>query len=117
LPLKPSIYARLLQEKIEKHHCSIWLVNTGWTGGDFNSGKRMPLPFTRRMINWILSGEHTSVSFHEDPIFEIAVPDHIEGIPTELLYPKQTWQDLEEFVEVAQKLRQDFRENYQKFHF
>jgi phosphoenolpyruvate carboxykinase (ATP) len=117
LPLKPSIYARLLQEKIEKHHCSIWLVNTGWTGGDFNSGKRMPLPFTRRMINWILSGEHTSVSFHEDPIFEIAVPDHIEGIPNELLYPKQTWQDLEEFVEVAQKLRQDFRENYQKFHF
>lgn len=117
LPLKPTIYANLLQKKIEKHKCSIWLVNTGWTGGDYNSGKRMPLPYTRRMINWILSGEHTSVSFHQDPIFEIAVPDQIEGVPTELLFPEKTWQDHQKFMEVAQKLKQDFSDNYQKFKF
>ncbi|MFN2304547.1 MAG: phosphoenolpyruvate carboxykinase (ATP), partial [Anaerolineales bacterium] len=56
LPLKPNIYANLLREKIQEHQCSIWLLNTGWSGGDFNTGYRIPLPHTRRMVNWILSG-------------------------------------------------------------
>ena len=115
LPLKPPIYANLLKEKIEKHQPSIWLVNTGWTGGDYNSGKRMPLPFTRRMINWILSGEHEQANFHLDPIFEVAVPDQIKGIPTKLLSPEKTWENPKKFKEIAQKLQKDFRDNYQKF--
>ena len=115
LPLKPTIYANLLKEKIRKHQPSIWLVNTGWTGGDYNSGKRMPLPFTRRMINWILSGEHEQASFHLDPVFEVAVPDQIEGIPNNLLYPETTWEDQNKFKEIAQKLQKDFQDNFQKF--
>lgn len=115
LPLTPDIYARLLKQKIEKHNCNIWLVNTGWTGGGFNTGKRMHLPHTRRMINWILSGEHENAQYHTDPIFEIAVPDEISGIPTELLYPERTWQDAAEFTKVANALKDDFAENFKKF--
>ena len=115
LPLTPNIYARLLSQKIEKHQSTVWLVNTGWTGGDFNTGYRMPLPHTRRMIDWILSGEHRQANYHKDPIFDVAVPDAIEGIPNELLYPEKTWQDHEAFQQVARKLKQDFEENFEKF--
>ncbi len=90
-------------------------MNTGWTGGGFNTGKRMHLPHTRRMINWILSGEHENAQYHTDPIFEIAVPNEISGIPTELLYPERTWQDASEFSKVANALKDDFAENFKKF--
>jgi phosphoenolpyruvate carboxykinase (ATP) len=115
LPLIPSIYADLLTEKISKHHCHIWLVNTGWTAGDFNSGHRMHLPHTRRMINWILAGEHTQVSYHQDAIFEIAVPDEIPGIPQDLLYPEKTWKDPSAFSAIARDLKHAFDENFEKF--
>jgi len=115
LPLIPSIYAGLLRQKIDKHNCAVWLVNTGWTGGGFNSGYRMPLPYTRRMVNWILSGEHEGASFHNDPIFGIAVPDHIDEIPENLLFPEQTWEDKKAFTEIANRLKEDFEENFKKF--
>ncbi len=115
LPLIPNIYANLLKQKIKDHGSLIWLVNTGWTGGDYNTGYRMPLPHTRRMVNWILGGEHITASFHTDPIFEIAVPDKIEGIPNELLYPEKTWKDKEAFKNVANTLRNDFKENFKKY--
>jgi len=115
LPLTPNIYANLLRSKLEKHQSDVWLVNTGWTGGDYTTGKRMHLPHTRRMINWILSGEHINASYHMDPVFEIAVPDNISGIPEELLYPEKTWQDQQAFREVAEQLKYDFDENFKKF--
>ena len=114
LPLKPEIYANLLKEKIETHQPLIWLVNTGWTGGDYNSGSRMPLPYTRRMINWILSGEHQQSNYHQDPVFEIAVPNQIAGIPSNLLYPESTWDDKIEFYTIAEKLQKNFRDNCKK---
>jgi phosphoenolpyruvate carboxykinase (ATP) len=115
LPLKPDIYAQLLLEKIEAHQSQIWLVNTGWTGGDFNSGYRMPLPHTRRMVEWILSSEHANVEYHSDSIFNLSVPDEIPGIPTDLLYPEKTWQDKSAFMEVAKALKSDFEENFKQF--
>jgi len=115
LPLTPNIYANLLRSKITKHHCDVWLVNTGWTGGDYNTGKRMHLPHTRRMINWTLSGEHTDASYHMDPVFNFAVPDQISGIPENLLYPERTWQDQNAFHSVAQQLKRDFDTNFEKF--
>jgi phosphoenolpyruvate carboxykinase (ATP) len=115
LPLKPSIYANLLKHKLEEHRSNIWLVNTGWTGGGYNTGYRMPLPQTRRILQWILSGEHINAVFHKDNIFEFDVPNEIEGIPTELLYPEQTWEDKEKFFSTAKRLKQDFDENYKKF--
>lgn len=115
LPLIPNIYAELLKGKLSRHGSNTWLINTGWTGGDYNTGIRMPLPHTRRMINWILSKEHESASYHMDPIFNIAVPDAIEGIPENLLYPEKTWQDRETFMKVAKALKHDFDENFEKF--
>jgi phosphoenolpyruvate carboxykinase (ATP) len=115
LPLIPSIYADLLHQKIAEYNCAVWLVNTGWTGGDFNTGYRMPLPHTRRMVNWILSGEHENASFHIDPVFELEVPDHIDGIPENLLHPEQTWEDKEAFIKVARNLKQGFEDNFEKF--
>jgi len=115
LPLIPSIYAGLLRQKIDKHNCAVWLLNTGWTGGDFNSGYRMPLPYTRRMVNWILSGEHEGVSYHKDPVFGIAVPDRIDEIPENLLFPEQTWEDKKAFTEIASRLKENFDENFKKF--
>jgi len=115
LPLVPNIYAKLLKEKLSTHDSNTWLINTGWTGGDYNSGIRMPLPHTRRMVRWILSGEHEAASYHLDPIFEVAVPDAIKGIPDELLYPEKTWKDRKSFTKVARALRHDFDKNYEKF--
>lgn len=115
LPLIPKIYAKLFKYKIEKHQSFTWLVNTGWTGGGYNTGYRMPLPQTRRMLNWILSGEHENATFHKDQIFDFEVPDRISGVPVELLYPERTWGDHATFLQVARALKQNFKENYKKF--
>ncbi len=115
LPLKPNIYADLLREKLGFHGSQVWLINTGWTGGDYNTGHRMPLPYTRRMVNWVLSDQHHDVDFHLDPIFTIQVPDEITGIPSELLYPEKTWQDKQAFTKIANQLKKDFEENFKKF--
>lgn len=115
LPLTPGIYARLLKERITKFASTTWLVNTGWTGGDYNSGYRMPLNYTRHMINWVLLGEHKNASYHKDPFFNLSVPDHIEGIPNDLLFPGKTWNNQEHFKQVASDLRRAFKENFKKF--
>ena len=115
LPLTPDTYANLLKEKTITHGSCTWLVNTGWTGGDFSVGYRMPLKHTRRMINWILSGEHKDANFHKDLIFNLSVPDHIKGVPDNLLYPEKTWKESEKFMKVANELKQSFEQNFKKF--
>ena len=114
LPLTPDVYANLLREKIDQHGSTTWLVNTGWTGGDSRTGYRMPLKHTRRMVNWILSGEHQKAIYHKEPIFNLSVPDHIEGIPQDFLYPGRNWEDQTRFKRLANNLRVDFEENFQK---
>ena len=115
LPLKPKIYAQLLKEKINQHQSQVWLINTGWTGGGFNQGHRIPLPHTRRMVNWILNNEYKSGEFHSDSIFDLQVPDSINGVPTELLYPEKTWKDHDLFIQTAGRLKTAFDGNFQKF--
>ena len=115
LPLMPDVYANLLQQKLDTHHCNVWLLNTGWTGGDYHTGYRMPLPHTRRMVNWILTGEHQNAKFHSDSIFDIAVPDKIQGLPDNLLHPEMTWEDKNSFMKVANELKNDFDQNFEKY--
>jgi phosphoenolpyruvate carboxykinase (ATP) len=115
LPLTPDIYANLLKAKIEQHGTDVWLVNTGWTGGDYNTGYRMPLQHTRHMINWILSGKHNIAEYHQDPYFNLTVPNEIDGIPQELLYPERTWTDQEAFNQTATDLKRLFDENFKRF--
>ncbi len=114
-PLTPNIYADLLREKITRYHSHVWLINTGWTAGGYHDGYRMPLPYTRQMVNWVLTSNHLEAKFYTDPYFELQVPVSIPGIPDKLLFPQKTWDDQAAFKRVAEKLRTDFSENFNQF--
>jgi len=111
----PSVYASLLGKKIEEHGAHCWLVNTGWTGGPYGVGSRMKIAHTRAMINAALSGALNDVEYREDPIFGLKVPMHIEGVPDEVLNPRGTWSNPEEYDEKAYDLAQKFNDNFQKY--
>ncbi len=115
MPLHPSVYADLLGEKVEKHGAQVWLVNTGWTGGPYGEGHRMKLTHTRRMVDAAISGQLQDVEVKTEPYFGLHVPVHIEGVPDEVLRPRQTWQDSKAYDEQAQKLARMFQENFAQF--
>ncbi len=115
MPLHPGVYAALLGDKIDKHGSGVWLVNTGWTGGPSGVGERMKLAYTRRMVTAALTKELDECEFHEDPIFRLQVPTHIEGVPDDVLQPRETWQDKEAYDAQAQKLARMFVDNFDQF--
>ena len=114
LPLLPQIYADLFRERLEKYGSHVWLINTGWTAGGFHAGYRMPLPYTRAMINWVLSGDGVMAEYQTDPIFGLHTPKTIPGITQELLVPRNTWSDPKGFDKAAKALKSDFDANYSK---
>jgi len=115
LPLPPSVYARMLGEKIAAHGASCWLVNTGWTGGPYGEGQRMQLGYTRAMVHAALDGKLDGVETRRDPVFGLNVPLSVPGVPTEVLDPRATWRDPAAYDAMAQKLAGMFRENFKKF--
>ena len=116
IPLHPGAYARLLGEKIDEHKVDVWLVNTGWTGGPAGGGgNRMKLGYTRRMISVILSGELTGVESFTEPFFKLEIPVGIEGVPTEVLNPGDTWADQAAYDLQAGKLVDMFVQNFKQF--
>jgi len=115
LPLHPGVYAKLLGEKLRQHGAKVWLVNTGWTGGPHGVGSRMKLAYTRRMVSAALAGELDGVETVSDPIFGVAIPRHIEGVPDEVLVPEKAWADKAAFEAQAKKLAGMFAENFKKY--
>lgn len=115
LPLHPTTYAKLLGEKIEKHNVNVYLVNTGWTGGSYGVGERMSIKNTRACINAILNGKINSSEFETLPIFNLAIPKTVEGVDTEVLNPRNTWQDKSAYDETAKKLASMYIENFKKY--
>lgn len=115
LPLHPTRYAELFGHKIERHQVQVWLVNTGWTGGPYGVGKRMPLPYTRAMIQAALSGTLDQVSFVKDPIFHVEIPTAVPGVPSEYLFPRQTWPDPTAYGKQAAHLAELFRQNFARY--
>ena len=115
MPLHPGRYAELLGQKISQHGAKVWLVNTGWTGGPTGVGSRMKLPYTRRMVKAALAGELDGVETVTDPIFGVEIPTAIDGVPSEILVPKNTWADGEAFDAQATKLAKMFVENFEAF--
>lgn len=115
LPLPPSVYARLLGEKLERHNTRCWLVNTGWTGGPFGEGVRMSLHHTRAMVHAALKGKLDDVPTRQDPIFGLHVPTHIRGVPEEILDPRRTWQDPAAYDAKAARLATMFKENFERY--
>ncbi len=111
----PGKYAELLAEKIKKHDAKVWLVNTGWSGGAYGTGKRMKLAFTRAIIDAIHSGRLSDSPTQPDPVFGIHVVTECPGVPNEILIPKNTWTNPAAFDATAKKLAGLFRENFQTY--
>jgi phosphoenolpyruvate carboxykinase (ATP) len=108
-------YAEMLGALLRKHGSSVWLINTGWTGGAYGAGKRMKLSHTRAMVNAALHGELTNVPTETDSVFGLAVPTEIKGVPPEVLQPRRTWKDPAAYDSQAKKLADMFRRNFEKF--
>jgi phosphoenolpyruvate carboxykinase (ATP) len=111
----PGVYAELLRERIAKHNATCWLVNTGWTGGKYGVGKRMPIKATRALLNAALDGSLNHVEFRTDPYFGFEVPVSVPGVDDAILNPRDTWADKEEFDATANRLVGFFIDNFAKF--
>ena len=113
--LHPTVYSELLGEKIVKHSVKCWLVNTGWTGGPYGVGKRMSIKYTRAMLNASLSGKLDNVETYVDPIFNLIVPKTCEGVPSEILNPRNTWADKNKYDQTAKQLANMFIKNFAQY--
>jgi len=115
MPRHPSVYGNLLKERIAKGGVDCWLVNTGWTGGKYGTGKRMPIKETRALLNAALDGSLKNVEFRKDPNFGFDVPVAVPGVDNSILDPRSTWADKGEYDRTAAKLVDLFIENFAEF--
>ena len=115
LPRPPAEYGNLLRDLIKKHNVDCWLVNSGWTGGIYGVGRRMPIKATRALVTGALDGSLKDASYRTDPYFGFAVPTSVPGVEPHLLYPMKTWKDKAAFDETARKLVRMFQENFTKY--
>jgi len=112
---RPLVYAELLKSKILKHNATVWLVNTGWTGGPFGVGKRISIKYTRILLNDALSGKLHEVKFRKDPVFGFEVPEECEGVPAELLEPAEAWPSRDEYYRKYDALAARFIDNFKLY--
>ena len=115
MPRRPEAYGNLLREKIAKHGATCWLVNTGWTGGAYGTGNRMPIKATRALLTAALDGTLADVKFRKDPNFGFDVPVEVAGVDSSLLDPRSTWADAEAYDAQAHKLVEMFAENFAQY--
>jgi phosphoenolpyruvate carboxykinase (ATP) len=115
MPRHPSVYGNLLKERIARGGVTCWLVNTGWTGGKYGVGSRMPIKATRALLNAALDGSLKSVAFRTDPNFGFAVPVSVPGVDSKILDPRGTCADKEEYDSTAARLVKLFTDNFAKF--
>jgi len=115
LPRHPQVYGKLLQELIKKTGASCWLVNTGWTGGAYGTGKRMSITHTRALLKAALAGELDNAQFRTDPFFGLQIPTHVNGIPDNVLDPRSAWTDRGAYDKAAAALVKRFVENFASF--
>ena len=115
MPRLPSVYAKMLGEKISKHNTVVYLINTGWSGGPYGVGKRINIKYSRAMVKAALSGALDIVKYRHDEIFNLDVPTECPGVPAEVLIPKNTWIDKDSYTLSAKKLAQMFIDNFKRF--
>ncbi|CAN5174758.1 phosphoenolpyruvate carboxykinase [soil metagenome] len=115
MPRHPSVYGNLLKERIAKGGVTCWLVNTGWTGGKYGVGKRMPIKATRALLNAALDGSLNAAQFRTDPNFGFEVPTAVAGVDTQILDPRATWADKDGYDATAAKLVKQFVDNFAQF--
>ena len=115
MPLHPTRYAEMLGEKIEETNVNVWLINTGWSGGEYGIGERISLKHTRAMITAILSNELSNVSFEVHKVFGLKMPINCPNIPSNILNPKNTWKNKEAYDKKANELANAFNKNFLQF--
>ncbi|MGB0552010.1 MAG: phosphoenolpyruvate carboxykinase [Alphaproteobacteria bacterium] len=115
MPRHPSVYARMLGERIAKTGAKCWLVNTGWSGGAYGTGKRMQIDYTRAMVRAALDGRLAEVATTADPNFGLNVPQVCPDVPNEVLQPRETWGDKGAYDTTARDLTQRFEANFKQF--
>ena len=115
LPLHPGEYASMLGKKIREHEVNVWMINTGWSGGAYGTGKRIKLDYTRAMITAALEGKLDHVEYEAHPVFGMMMPIACPGVPPEILNPRNTWADKNAYDEKAKELAQQFIKNFEKY--
>ncbi len=115
LPRHPGVYASMLAERVSKHNCSVWLVNTGWSGGPYRVGERMPIHLTRSLLKAALFGVLERAGFEPEPVFGLMVPKECPGVPTEILMPRNTWKDKDAYDSKARELVGLFHKNFEQY--
>ena len=115
MPRPALTYARLLGQKIKEHNTAVYLINTGWSGGPYGVGKRIKLLYSRAMVTAALTGALDLVRYEHNVLFNLDVPTRCPGVPSEILDPKNTWQEKDSYDLSARKLAQMFGENFKRF--
>ncbi len=115
MPLHPTKYAEMLSAKMEHSHVNVWLVNTGWSGGSYGVGKRMSLKYTRAMITAAMNGELDNVDYQTHEVFGLAMPTECPNVPSNILFPRNTWSNKDDYDQTANNLAKKFLKNFEKF--
>ena len=115
LPLHPTVYARMLGEKMQKHKVNVWQVNTGWIGGKYGVGHRIDIKYTRAIISAALEGKLDDVEFKKSDIFGTMIPVSCPGVPPDVLIPRNSWKNQDEFIATGNKLVSEFQKNFEKY--
>lgn len=115
LTLHPTKYAELLKDKLEKHNAQAWIVNSGWSGGPYGVGERMSIKTTRACVNSILDGTTDDTAWEKDPVFGWEIPVSIPDVDSNVLRPRNTWPDANQFDEAEKKLANMYVKNFEKY--
>jgi len=115
MPRPAGVYAKLLGKKINKHNTTVYLINTGWSGGPYGIGARIKIKYSRAMITAALAGDLDNVEYRHDELFNLDIPTIVDGVPPEILDPKNTWNDKNSYDNSAKSLAKMFIENFKKF--
>ncbi|MGB0978592.1 MAG: phosphoenolpyruvate carboxykinase (ATP), partial [Croceimicrobium sp.] len=115
MPLHPTKYADMLSAKMKSSGANVWLVNTGWSGGGYGVGNRMKLSYTRAMITAALEGKFDNAEFKTHEVFGLAMPTSCPDVPDEILFPRNTWEDTNDYDRTANELAKKFLSNFEKF--
>ncbi|MCX7993796.1 MAG: phosphoenolpyruvate carboxykinase (ATP) [Fimbriimonadales bacterium] len=114
LPMPPTRYGEMLAEKLSQHHAQAWLINTGWTGGAYGVGHRIPIRYTRAMIRAVLNGALEQSAYRTDPIFGLETPVSVPNVPDDLLTPRETWNDRAAYEAQARQLAERMQQQLKK---
>ena len=115
LPRHPSVYGQMFADLIAEHGANCWLVNTGWSGGAYGTGKRMSIHHTRALLRGALDGSLAKVAFQTEPFFGLSIPRHVPGIPDGVLNPRDSWADKAAYDRTARDLVARFEKNFANF--